>query len=274
MGAVPLAGSGNLQARPAAAASAARKYEFKTYRENSTLCQVTRITPDDGYYLHTFFDICPWSPSERYLACLKFPFQNHEPVYTDEAIVCLIDMRDQSITELCPTTAWGFQIGTSLQWGATDRHLYFNDQVDGEGVCIRLDLETGKREPLAGPMYHISPDESCVISFPLDLINEPQSGYGYSVDPARLRKSKPGASKDEGIWRTDLKTNKKTLLLSLAEAYEVLPDEDKKRFKGGKFYFFHSKFNPQGTKIMQVFRCMTPGSGKQRRIRNRRYETL
>jgi len=150
-----------------------------------------------------------------------------------------------------------------VQWGGTDRCLYFNYEADGEGVRVRLDLETGKSEPLAGPMYHVAPDDSAIISFPLDLINETQAGYGYAVDPDRIRKMKPGAAENEGIWRTDLKTNKKTLLVSLAEAYEVLPDSDKKRLKGGTFYFFHSKFNPQGTKILQVFRGVLPNAGSE-----------
>ena len=239
------------------------KYDFRTYRETATLCPVYSITPDDGYYLHTFYDICPWSPSQRYFACTRFPFQDREPGHRDEAQICLIDMRDRSLTDVYSTTGWGFQLGSNVQWGSTDRYLYFNDQVDGEGVCVRLDLETGKAEELAGPMYHVAPDDSAIISFPLDLINETQAGYGYAVDPARVRKMKPGAAENEGIWRTDLKTNKKTLLVSLAEAYEVLPDSDKKRFKGGTFYFFHSKFNPQGTKILQVFRCMLPTSGTE-----------
>ena len=44
---------------------------FAAYRETDTLCPVYRVTPDDGYYLHTFYDVCPWSPSQRYLACTR-----------------------------------------------------------------------------------------------------------------------------------------------------------------------------------------------------------
>jgi hypothetical protein len=112
-------------------------------------------------------------------------------------------------------------------------------------------------------MYHVAPDDSAVVSFPLDLINASQSGYGYAEDPARARSLKPGAAENEGIWRTDLQTGKKTLIVSLAEAHEVLPDADKKRFEGGTFYFFHSKYNPQATRILQVFRCMMPTAGTE-----------
>ena len=61
--------------------------------------------------------------------------------------------------------------------------------------------------------------------------NASQSGYGYAEDPSRARSLKPGAAADEGIWRTDLKTGEMTLLVSLEQAWEVLPDSDKKRFE-------------------------------------------
>lgn len=247
------------------------KKGFARYREGNTSCPVYRITPDDGYYIHTFYDICPWSPSQRYLACTRLPFQDREPAHSDPAEICLIDLRDQSITEVYSTTGWGFQLGANIQWGTTDRYLYFNDRVEGEIVAIRLDLENGKSEALSGPMYHISPDESSVIGFPLDLINATQGGYGAAVDPRKQRSLGLGAAKDEGIWRTDLKTNKKTLLLSLAEAFEALPSSDKKKFEKGTFYFFHSKFNPRGDRILQVFRCLLPesmsaGDGSAKRV--------
>ena len=159
MAAMPVLGSCGKSdtAAPAVAAPGAAagpvKYDFKRYRETSTMVPVHRVTPDDGYYLHTFYDICPWSPSQRYLACTKFPFQDREPNNKDEAQICLIDTKDNTLTEVYSTRGWGFQLGSNVQWGATDRYLYFNDQVGGEGVCVRLDLETGKADELAGPMY-------------------------------------------------------------------------------------------------------------------------
>ena len=235
---------------------------WRRYREDNTACPVYRITPDNGYYIHTFYDIFPWSPSQRYLACTRFPFQDRLAGHLDRAGICLIDLRDRTVTEVYSTTGWGFQLGANIQWGATDRFLYFNDKVDGQVVCVRLDLESGKSEALAGPMYHIAPDESSIIGFPLDLINATQGGYGAAIDPGKQRRLDLGAAEEEGIWRTDLKTNRKSLLLSLAQAYEVLPESDKKRFAEGTFYFFHSKFSPKGDRILQVFRCLLPGSEK------------
>ena len=222
---------------------------------------MTRVTPKDAPYVHTYYDVCPFSPSQRYLAATRLPFEDRVAVLGDEAQICVIDLREQSIRTVGATRCWGFQTGALLNWGATDRRLYTNDVVDGEARCVRIDLDSGERTVFAGPMYHIAPDESCVIGFPLELLDATQPGYGAPcADPLRPRRLPPGAAEDEGIWRTDLATGERTLLLSLADAAarlpRPLPRED------GTFYFWHSKFNRQGTGIMQVLRCLFPdGAG-------------
>jgi hypothetical protein len=125
-------------------------------------------------------------------------------------------------------------------------------------VAMRLDWQAGKAEELAGPVYHIAPDESAAISFDLDLINHVQDGYGCVVEPRHKLKLGAGAAKDQGLWCTDLGANRRKLLVSMAEIFEALPDKD--NYKGLAFYLFHSKYNPQGTRIIQVVRARDPES--------------
>jgi hypothetical protein len=235
-----------------------RKVGFRTYRKDKTAYPVTCVTPGDGFYIHTFYDVCPFSPTQRYLAVNHLPFQDHDPELGETCDVCVIDLQDETIKTVYSTKGWGFQLGANLNWGVTDRYLYTNDVINNQGVCVQIDLETGKRRAYSGPMYHIAPDESCVIGFPLDIINATQRGYGVPETPV-ARKLKPGAAADEGLWRTDLETGRTTLLLSLADMAEKVPNIEK--FSRGTFYFFHSKFNHQNTRIMQVVRCLIPGGG-------------
>ena len=233
--------------------------EFRPYRVGKTLCPVTSITPDDGFYIHTFYDVCPWSPSQRYVACLRMPTQDRPPEWRDQADVCIIDMENRTIQTVYSTSAYGMQTGAQVQWGRTDRFLYFNDKTEkakGQATGIRLDWQSGKAEELAGPVYCVASDESAAISFNLDLINHTQAGYGCAVAPERRIKLSSHAPADQGLWYTDLKTNRTRLLLSLAEIYERMPDKD--AHKGLDFYLFHSKFNPQANRIMQVVRLHDP----------------
>lgn len=238
-----------------------KNIEFRPYRSGKTLCPVTCVTPDDGYYIHSFYDVCPFSPSQRYLAVTRIPFQDHDPVFGETADVCVIDLENHTIETVYTTRGWGFQLGANLNWGKTDRYLYTNDSINGEAVCVRIDLKTHRSIAMSGPMYHIAPDESCVIGFPLDIINVTQRGYGVPEDPENPPRMPSGASESQGLWKTDLRTNERTLLVSLKDVADKVPI--KSYYKGGTFYFFHSKFNRDNTRIMQVLRCLFPdGKGK------------
>jgi len=239
-----------------------KKFKFRDI-ENGSLT-IKKITPQNGAYIHTFFDICPFSPSQRYLAVTRLPFEDRIPVPGDLADVCVIDLNNQTIKKVYATRAWGMQLGANLQWGKTDRFLYTNDMVNEEAVCIRIDLKEKKTKTFTGPMYHLAPDNSCVISFPLDLMNATQIGYGVPDNPISPRRLPQGAAKNEGLWKTDLKNNKKTLLVSLFDFYKKTPN--KKFFNQGTFYLGPSKFNKKGNRIMQVVRCLIPDKKTANRV--------
>ncbi len=242
-----------------------KKFKFKPYKPGETFVPVVQVTPDDGFYVHTYYDVCSISPSQRYLAATKLPFQDRLPVLGDTAEVCIIDLEEQTIETVYTTKCWGYQVGANLNWGTTDRYLYTNDVIDNVAVCVRIDLETDKVKAFAGPKYFIAPDESCVIGFPLELLDITQQGYGVPPkEPLKFQKLPPGAAEDEGLWRTDLKTNEKRLLVSLADCAKLVPEPPPK--KGGTFYFWHSKFNRQGTRIMQVLRCLFPDGWGRRNV--------
>ena len=231
-----------------------KSFKFRDYRRDSSFGDVKIVTPDDGYYIHTFFDVCPFSRSQRYLAVTKFPYQNREVRYGDIADVCVIDLENETIRTVYSTKGWGYQLGANLNWGKTDRYLYTNDIIDNGAVSVRIDLETGETKALAGPMYHISPDESAVAGFSLDSINVTQMGYGvpYFKDNYEVH----GAPTSEGLWQTTLEDNRKRLLVSLNDVYENLSEPE--FYNDGNFYFFHTKYNSQGTRIFQVTRCLFP----------------
>jgi len=239
--------------------SAKKSFDFKPYVDSETLAPVIQVTPEDGYYVHTYYDVCSLSPSQRFLAVTRLPYQDRIPALGDgdTADVCVIDLQEQTIETVYSTRSWGFQVGANLNWGATDRNLYTNDVIGNAAVCVGIDLETDKAVAFDGPMYHIAPDESCVAGFPLELLNITQQGYGVpSEDPDNPRKLPPGAATDEGVWRTDLETGEKRLLYSLADVAARIPQPSPR--EGGTFYFWHTKFNRQGSRIMQVLRCLFP----------------
>lgn len=210
-------------------------YPFRDYQKQKSLVPVKIVTPDDGYYLHTFYDVSPFSPSGKLLAVTKLPFQDRRPEFGDKADICIIDLENETIQKVYSTKGWGFQLGANLNWGATDRYIYTNDIIDNAAVCVRIDLETKEVRAFSGPKYHLSPDGNYAIGFPLDIINATQKGYG--VPEFRQTKKIQGAPSDEGLWETNLNTGEKSLLVSLEEAVDNVTNDE--YLKGGNCYFIH-----------------------------------
>jgi len=240
-----------------------RKVKFRRYRPNECAYPVTIVTPEDGDYMHTFFDVRPWSPSGDYLACLKLPFQDRIPGPDDAAVVCLIDLKRETIEEIAETKGWGLQAGAHVCWGG-DRRLYYNDKLGCEVFAVEYDLVTKERRRMAGPVYQASPDGAYLYSPSLALINASQNGYGAAMPDDCSCRPAVGAPDNEGLWRVEVAANTRRLLFSLRDAYELLPD--KKPFEGSRFTFFHTKINRQQDRIMQVVRCLYDDGRPQKRF--------
>ncbi len=202
----------------------------------------------------------PISPSGRYAAVLKLPFQDRVPAHTDGADVCVVDLQEQSIAVVETTYAWGTQVGAHITWGKDDTELFY-DVKDGANVfAVSYNILTGERREFAGGVYQATRDGRYLFSPNLALINYSQEGYGGTVDPALNCIPADGVSVTEGLWRTDTHTGEKKLILSIKDAFDVVPD--KRLFTDGKFVFFHTKINPQADRIMQVVRfCRNKTTG-------------
>lgn len=229
---------------------------FEPYTDPPPSCAVWAITTPGEGFMHTYYDVCPWSPSGRLLACLRLPFEDRRPGPDDAADVCIIDLEQRTLRSVYRTAGWGFQTAAHQVWGRTDRRLYFNDKVDGLPVGVRLDLETGHADALEGTIWQVSPDETFAITTCLIRGQLTQPGYGVVVRRGLERSNAVRAAEDDGLFRTDLSTGERTLLVSLARAWDALPDRDD--LADAVLYAFHCKFNPQGTRIMLVVRARFP----------------
>lgn len=239
-------------------------YEFKPYRLGKTIGEIYRVTPDEGFYCNTYHDVIPWSPSQRFLAVTKMPYQDKITTLGDIAEVCVVDLKEQTIQSVYKTKVWGYQLGANLHWGNSDRFLYTNDLIDGKhAVAVQIDLKTQETNALKGPVYDISPDRSKIMSPTLEYMNTTQYAYGTpapKADESTFMRLPAGAAKDEGVWETDVETNQKTLLVSFSKAADTL--EDRSYYEGGTFYFWHTKYNPHGNRVMMVLRCTFPEKEK------------
>lgn len=241
-------------ARPGASGiGETRAFAPQPYRPGQTLFPVSIVTPDDGHYMATFFDVDPFSPSGRYLAVTRVPFLHRIPVPGDAAQVVVMDLVESRATAVYETRGWGAQLGANVQWGADDDTLFCNDVVDGRGTGVRIDRRTLAAQTLQGPVFALSPDRRYSYAPNIQLVNALIPGYGIPDPPFGAPRQQEERSASEGIWRTDLVTGESALLVSFADLVPQLTEQD--GLAGGTYYAFNVKVNRQGTRLFAVLFC-------------------
>lgn len=226
--------------------------KFPRYTEYDPLAPIWCVTPERSGCIHRFFDTSPFSPSGRYLAVFQMPFEDRQPEPGEKGQVVVVDLETGEDRVVAETCGWEPQMGANLNWGGSDHELYFND-VDTETwqpFSWKLDPLTGERMRMQGTVYQASPDGRWLISANMATMRKTQPGYGVRIPDESARRN-VGPVDDDGFYLTDTRTGETRLLVSIAETFEranppiLLPDPS-----GFEIYGFHSKFSPQGDRLM------------------------
>ena len=229
---------------------------FPRYLEFDPKVPVWCVTPDDPGCIHRFFDTSPISPSGRYLAVFQLPFEDRLPEPGESGHVRVVDLETGENRVVAETRGWEPQLGANVNWGGSDRELFFND-VDTDGwqpFAWKVDPLSGTREKMQGTVYHASPDGRWLISANMTTMRRTQPGYGVCIPLEKMRRN-IGPAEDDGFHLTDTTTGESRLIVSIAE---LLARSDPPVGIGDprpcEIYGFHSKFNPQGDRLMLSLR--------------------
>jgi hypothetical protein len=229
---------------------------FPRYKEFDPRVPVWCVTPDISGCIHRFFDTCPISPSGRYLAVFQLPFEDRQPEPGETGQVRVVDLQTGTSRVVGETCGWEPQMGANVNWGGSDHELFFNDvdTTSWEPFAWKVDPVSGKREKMEGTVYHASPDGRWLISANMTTMRRTQPGYGVCIPLDKMRRNLVPAD-DDGFYLTDTSTGKMRLLASIAD---VLAKADPSVGVGDpsqhEIYGFHSKFNPQGDRLMLSLR--------------------
>ena len=240
---------------------------FPRYTDFDPLVPTWCVTPNLGRTIHRFFDTSPFSPSGRYLALTRLPFEDRLPSPGDVAEIVLIDLATSEEHIVAETRAWDTQLGAQVQWGTQDTQLFFNDLdiTTWRAFGVILDPLSGSKKTLDGTVYMVSPDGRWAISPCLLRTGVTQPGYGVIVPPERVPVNH-GASAEDGLYITDTLSGKCKLLVSLQQIVDTaIPALAPKEFQAGDFYGFHVKWNPQGNRLMLVLRWVPRQKGAKTR---------
>lgn len=230
--------------------------KFQKYDTYNPLVSVWNVTHDIGSCIHRFFDTSPFSPSGRYLAILKMPYEDRLPKAGDEAQIYVIDLQTAEKMMVATTRGWETQLGANINWGTDDTQLYYND-VDinvWQPYCVKLNPFTGEKKRLDGTIYRISPNGKHIISACMKRMRRTQYGYGVIV-PDEYVPRNYGFADDDGLYITDTESGKCKLLVSIRDIFEkAKPKIDEEKYRDGECYGFHCKYNPQGDRILFTLR--------------------
>jgi Tol biopolymer transport system component len=225
---------------------------FPRYTDFGPKVPVWCVTPNEGRCIHRFFDTSPFSPSGRYMAFFRVPYEDHTPEPGDAGQVVLVDLHTAAERVVADSRGWELQMGANLQWGADDETLFFNDVDTARWAAFswKLNPHTGERHKLAGCVYQASPDGRKLASANMRAMRRTQEGYGVVV-PDELVPSNPGFSDTDGLFITDTETGECELLVSIKQFMEeCTPALDPEEYANGECYGFHTKWNPQGDRLI------------------------
>lgn len=227
-----------------------------------------KITPlRSGRVIHRFFDTSPVSPSGRYVALLRIPYENKSPQPGDAAEVILVDRTTGSEKVVATTRGWEVQLGAHVQWGASDKELFFNDvdTANWKAFCVVLDPGTGKSRRLNSTIFMASNDGKKIATY--NLVNSVYAQVGYGVIiPRGFVTRNIGPVATDGINITDVKSGKTIRIVTIKDIYEkAIPSIAIANPQDYEYYCFQVKWNPQGTRLLTTVQWSPVGGGARLR---------
>lgn len=214
------------------------------------------ITNGPGYHWFGYYDKLQFDPANRFVLGMKVDFEHRSPGPEDVIEIGMVDLeRENEWIRLGESRSWGWQQGCMLQWrpGSTDEVLW-NDREGDRFVCRVLNVKTKEAHTLPHAVYAVSPDGKTAVTADFRRINDMRPGYGYAGLPDP-NVDKP-APVDSGIYRVDLDTGERDLIVSLAAIRQIpLDDGD---FAGTKHYFNHLLVDTRGDRFIFLHRWRGP----------------
>lgn len=222
------------------------------------------ITRGPRHHWFGYYDKLQFDPSSRYVLGMEVAFEHRSPKADDVIKVGMVDLQDQDRwIELGESSAWNWQQGCMLQWlPGSDSKVIWNDREQGQFVSRILDVKTGKGRTIASPIYSVSPDGKTAVTPDFRRIQDVRPGYGYPGFPDPHFKDL--APQDSGIFKVDLATGKKELILTLEEIARTgnIPRQQ----PDIKHYFNHLLFSPDGSRFITLHRWQYPNGKRLSRM--------
>jgi len=220
------------------------------------------LSPASDHCFFGYYDKSPWSGDERRLLYHRVDFRDRQPTSEDVSEILLHDLGSGQPTVVGRTTAWNFQMGSSLQWLGPDYDRFaFNDREEGSFVA-RIHSEDGDRlHTIDSPLYAADPKGGSAITIDFGRLQRTRQGYGYP--PSNQLDDLADVPVDDGLYWIPLPNGEAELVVSidrLASADPVPSMED------GAHWINHISYSPSGERVAFLHRWELVDGGMYTRL--------
>lgn len=220
---------------------------------SGSLSSIHRITNGPKFHWFAYYDKLEIDDTNRYVLGMESDFENRRPNQNDIIKIGMVDLNDNNKwIELGESRAWCWQQGCMLQWiPSRKQEIIWNDRIGDKFVSHILNVKTRKKKTLSSPVYSVSPDGKWAITTDFGRLYDMYPGYGYAGESDKY--SHEPAPGNSGIWKLNLDTGEKTLIVSIARIVAIANPNDP-LYGEAKHYFNHLLYSPDGERFIFLHR--------------------
>ncbi len=225
-----------------------------------SLPPVRAITRGPKFHWFGYYDKLQFDPSGRYVLGMQVEFEHRSPQADDVIRIGMVDLAgDDRWIDLGRSRAWSWQQGSMLQWiPGSKSEVIWNDREGDRFISRILDVHTRRSRTLPAPVHALSPDGRWAVTTNFSRLNDCRPGYGYAGIPDRNADVR--APEDDGIWRMDLATGRRELIVSYAAAARIPYPAG--GLDDAKNWFNHLLVSPGGNRFIFLHRWRGPRQGR------------
>lgn len=196
---------------------------------------------EKGYHCYFgYYDKSPINDSGDKILYLKTSVKE-----TNQAFICVYDLRAESKRVLATTNIWNTQQGCMLQWISNNSISYniYNEQ-NQEYQTVQLNVDTMDTIFFPRAAYSYSNDFSSFLSLNFYRLELYAAGYGYKFNESL-------SLMDDGIWEVSAQKGVE-LLVNLERIVSFRPHYDENL----KHYVNHLSYCPDSRRIIFIHRWL------------------
>lgn len=229
--------------------------------DKDIIYKIVPATHGPRHHFFGFHDLVAVNQGGDKLLSLEVETINRPPLPGEKANVGYVDINTHEFVLLGQTNAFNYPQGARQQW--IDSRLFIvNNQVgDHWGADIYDTVEKRFVKSIDNTCHCLSMDKRTAYGINYARLHR-LGGYGYIGLPDPTADEE--APTDDGIYATDLETNKTRLLISINDVANCMPESSS--HNGVHHFVTHPVLSPDGKRIAFLHRFWLSDGGIRTRL--------